>query len=191
MFIVFLGAVVTKKTPLNAVQMLWVNLIMDTFAALALATEPPPPGILERKPYKKDNAIITDIMSRNVQGHALYQIIVLLVLLFSGPAMLIDHPFELQCTKYDEAGKCDLLHLNPYYTQSLYYEPRLWEDFTDAGKHHVKTEKNALKPGMAFDAPLLWSWRCNMFLQEHPEWYGQAIAMGLCQADEPEELKKI
>lgn len=59
MFIVFLGAVVTKKSPLNAVQMLWVNLIMDTFAALALATEPPPIDILTRKPYNKSDPIIT------------------------------------------------------------------------------------------------------------------------------------
>ena len=72
MFIVFLGAVVTKKSPLNAVQMLWVNLIMDTFAALALATEPPPPDILERQPYKKDAPVITKVMNRNVQGHAIY-----------------------------------------------------------------------------------------------------------------------
>lgn len=49
-FIVFFGAVVTIETPLNAVQMLWVNLIMDTFAALALATEAPPDDILERQP---------------------------------------------------------------------------------------------------------------------------------------------
>lgn len=41
MFIVFFGSVILKSSPLNAVQMLWVNLIMDTFGALALATEPP------------------------------------------------------------------------------------------------------------------------------------------------------
>jgi magnesium-transporting ATPase (P-type) len=97
MFIVFLGAVVTKKSPLNAVQMLWVNLIMDTFAALALATEPPPADILTRMPYKKDNPIITPVMSRNVQGHAIYQMIGLLVILFAGPATLIDNDYELQC----------------------------------------------------------------------------------------------
>ena len=137
MFIVFFGSVVTKKAPLNAVQMLWVNLIMDTFAALALATEEPPAGILERKPYKKDNPIITDVMSRNVLGHAVYQIIVLLVLLFAGPRMVIDHPFELQCTKYDADGKCDLGHLNPYYTSTLYYEPNLWRDLTVAADQQV------------------------------------------------------
>jgi Ca2+ transporting ATPase len=41
MFIVFMGGVVVSDPPLTSVQMLWVNLIMDTFAALALATEPP------------------------------------------------------------------------------------------------------------------------------------------------------
>jgi len=72
MFIVFFGSVVLKDSPLNAVQMLWVNLIMDTLGALALATEPPSDEILLRQPYKKDNPIVTDIMWRNVFGHAFY-----------------------------------------------------------------------------------------------------------------------
>lgn len=48
MFIVFFGSVILSDSPLNAVQMLWVNLIMDTLGALALATEPPPDAILKR-----------------------------------------------------------------------------------------------------------------------------------------------
>jgi len=72
MFIVFFGSVVLKDSPLNAVQMLWVNLIMDTMAALSLATEPPAADILTRQPYKKDAAIVTDIMWRNIFGHAIY-----------------------------------------------------------------------------------------------------------------------
>jgi Ca2+ transporting ATPase len=59
MFIVFFGSVIIKDSPLNAVQMLWVNLIMDTFAALALATEPPAENILEREPMNKDDAIMS------------------------------------------------------------------------------------------------------------------------------------
>lgn len=46
-------------------------------------------------------------MSRNVQGHAIYQIIGLLVILFAGPKFLIDSDYELQCTKYDADGMCD------------------------------------------------------------------------------------
>lgn len=105
--------------------MLWVNLIMDTFAALALATEPPPATILTRMPYKKDNPIITSIMSRNVQGHAIYQCFILLIILFAGPSFLIDYSYELQCVKYDQ-GVCDTSTLNPYFTKTEYYEPEIW-----------------------------------------------------------------
>jgi P-type Ca2+ transporter type 2B len=84
MFIVFLGGVALNDPPLTSVQMLWVNLIMDTGAALALATEPPSNDLLERKPYKRDEAIVTAIMWRNIVGMGLYQIIVLIVFLFFG-----------------------------------------------------------------------------------------------------------
>lgn len=48
MFLVFAGACLFGEEPLTAVQLLWVNLIMDTFAALALATEPPSETVLDR-----------------------------------------------------------------------------------------------------------------------------------------------
>ena len=48
LFIVFSGAILFTDPPLTAVQMLWVNLIMDTFAALALATEPPSDELFNR-----------------------------------------------------------------------------------------------------------------------------------------------
>jgi len=72
MFMVFIGGVVTSDPPLTAVQMLWVNLIMDTFAALALATEPPNDALLDQKPYKRDDKIVSDVMMRNIVGHAIY-----------------------------------------------------------------------------------------------------------------------
>lgn len=81
----FLGAVVFHHSPLTAVQMLWVNLIMDTFAALALATEPPSNELLKRKPYGKKDSIINAEMKRNVLGASIYEICWLLVLLFLGP----------------------------------------------------------------------------------------------------------
>jgi Ca2+ transporting ATPase len=108
MFIVFFGSVILKDSPLTAVQMLWVNLIMDTFAALALATEPPQDDILLRQPYKKDAAIVTEVMWRNVFGHAIYQSYVIIVIIFAGQ-MILCHPFDrlvLDDGKY-----------NPYYTK--------------------------------------------------------------------------
>ena len=55
-----------KESPLNAVQMLWVNLVQDTFAALALATEEPNEEVLKRPPYGRDEYIITPLMWRNI-----------------------------------------------------------------------------------------------------------------------------
>jgi P-type Ca2+ transporter type 2B len=68
MFIVFLGGVVIADPPLTSVQMLWVNLIMDTLAALALATEPPSEELLNDKPYTRNELIVTSIMWRNIVG---------------------------------------------------------------------------------------------------------------------------
>jgi magnesium-transporting ATPase (P-type) len=53
LFIVFSGALIFTDPPLTAVQMLWVNLIMDTFAALALATEPPNDALFDRPPTSR------------------------------------------------------------------------------------------------------------------------------------------
>eukprot|EP01035_Chromulina_nebulosa_P017353 gene17353-22900_t len=55
LLLVFIGAVVGFGQPINAVQMLWVNLIMDTLGALALGTEAPTPELLNRKPYKRSS----------------------------------------------------------------------------------------------------------------------------------------
>lgn len=80
----FIGGVVVGVSPITSVQMLWVNLIMDTFAALALATEPPSLELLNQPPYGKNESIVNSIMWRNVLGQGFYQIAVLCVLLFAG-----------------------------------------------------------------------------------------------------------
>lgn len=72
----------TADPPINALQMLWVNLIMDTFAALALATEPPHDKLLLERPYSKNESILNRAMWRNVIFVAVYEIAVLLVFCF-------------------------------------------------------------------------------------------------------------
>ena len=67
--------------------MLWVNLIMDTFAALALATEPPTNSLLDRQPYSKKEYIVTPNMWRNILCQAGLQMIILSVILFLGPVI--------------------------------------------------------------------------------------------------------
>ncbi len=62
--------------------MLWVNLVMDTFASLALATEPPTEELLERRPYGRNKAMISLTMLKNICGHAIYQLAVLFALVW-------------------------------------------------------------------------------------------------------------
>lgn len=69
------------QNPLTAVQLLWVNLIMDTMAALALATEPPTRALLNRHPFKKDSHLITQILWRFIFGHSIYQLAALMITL--------------------------------------------------------------------------------------------------------------
>lgn len=96
--VAFTGAVTQRGTPLTAVQLLWVNLIMDTFAALALGTEKPTEILLHRRPYGRDSPLISPIMWRNIFGQALYQIIVLFIILYAGA-----HIFEIRDGKGSHA----------------------------------------------------------------------------------------
>ncbi|KAM6946780.1 plasma membrane calcium-transporting ATPase 2 isoform 5-T5 [Lycodopsis pacificus] len=82
--VAFTGACITQDSPLKAVQMLWVNLIMDTFASLALATEPPTEALLQRKPYGRNKPLISSTMTKNILGHGVYQLIIIFTLLFVG-----------------------------------------------------------------------------------------------------------
>ncbi|KAF7837972.1 calcium-transporting ATPase 8, plasma membrane-type [Senna tora] len=82
------AAVSSGDVPLNAVQLLWVNLIMDTLGALALATEPPTDHLMDRPPVGRREPLITNIMWRNLLIQAMYQVSVLLVLNFRGRSLL-------------------------------------------------------------------------------------------------------
>lgn len=87
LLLAFLTGVILGESALNSVQMLWVNLIMDTFAALALATEQPNDKLLEDSPYAKSESIFTVDMLRNIIWQALYQTLVLLLLVFALPSL--------------------------------------------------------------------------------------------------------
>lgn len=80
----FIAAVSAGEVPLTAVQLLWVNLIMDTLGALALATERPSDELMHKPPVGRTEPLITNIMWRNILSQAFYQIGVLLTLQFRG-----------------------------------------------------------------------------------------------------------
>ncbi|KAJ0611812.1 putative P-type Ca(2+) transporter [Helianthus annuus] len=84
----FVSACTSGSAPLTAVQLLWVNMIMDTLGALALATEPPHDGLMKRPPIGRDVNFITKVMWRNIIGQSIYQLIVLGILQFNGKRLL-------------------------------------------------------------------------------------------------------
>lgn len=83
-----IGSMLFGTSPLGAVQMLWVNVIMDSLASVALASEPPTEALLYRPPYGKKRPIITRIMWFNMLGQAFYQVCVVCVLLFCKPLIV-------------------------------------------------------------------------------------------------------
>ncbi|KAL0376684.1 UNVERIFIED_CONTAM: putative calcium-transporting ATPase 13, plasma membrane-type [Sesamum calycinum] len=87
MAINFVAAVSTGEIPLTPAQLLWVNLIMDTLGALALATGNPTDELMNKPPIGRSDPLITNIMWRNIVGVASYQIAVILALKFKGKSI--------------------------------------------------------------------------------------------------------
>ena len=88
--IVLFGSIFGSELPLTVTQMLWVNLIMDTFAALALASLPPSRSVMREKPRKNSDFIISRPMMRSIVGVGLLFVAVLLgILYYFGSAITI------------------------------------------------------------------------------------------------------
>jgi Ca2+-transporting ATPase len=80
--IAFLGPLVFGvKAPFTVLQLLWINVIMDTFASIALCSEPPRPGVMSMPPKKRDEDILTPAMKRTILGTGLFFVIIMLGLL--------------------------------------------------------------------------------------------------------------
>ncbi|KAL3640334.1 Calcium-transporting ATPase 2, plasma membrane-type [Castilleja foliolosa] len=84
----FTSACLTGSAPLTAVQLLWVNMIMDTLGALALATEPPNEELMKKAPVGRNGNFITAVMWRNILGQSLYQFLVIWLLQAYGQTFL-------------------------------------------------------------------------------------------------------
>ncbi|TYJ28801.1 hypothetical protein E1A91_A06G025600v1 [Gossypium mustelinum] len=82
----FTSACLTGNAPLTAVQLLWVNMIMDTLGALALATEPPNDDLMKRSPVGRKGNFISNVMWRNILGQSLYQFVIIWFLQTRGKA---------------------------------------------------------------------------------------------------------
>lgn len=95
--IVLLGAFIGTQSPLTVTQMLWVNLIMDTFAAMALASLPPNENVMSEKPRNREAFIINSDMKVRIIGLGVVFTAILLALVYA-------------FNYYDIKGMSDLLH---------------------------------------------------------------------------------
>ena len=98
--IVFICACIGNETPLSPIQMLWVNLIMDSLGSLALATEPPYEELLKREPTKRNESIINGRMWKHIGIQSLIQIIVLLILYLIAPDFVKEGNFVRKAENY-------------------------------------------------------------------------------------------
>ena len=92
--ITFVSAVASddEESILSAIQLLWINIIMNTFAALTLATDPASVSLLDRKPDTRGTRLFTADMIKMILGQSIYQVIIILIFHFLGHSILgLDH----------------------------------------------------------------------------------------------------
>lgn len=133
LIIVFLGSIFGQELPLTVTQMLWVNLIMDTFAAGALASLPPDPNVMKSKPRKNSDFIITPRMRSNILFTGLSFVVLLLVLLnfFS-----------------DASGNVSAYDLSRFFT--IFVMLQFWNMFNAKAFETGKSAFNGLSKSMGF-----------------------------------------
>ena len=119
----FVSAVSSSQmhSVLTAVQLLWVNLIMDTFAALALATDAPTEKILKRKPVPKSAALITTHMWKMIWGQAVYQLVVTFILYFAG-AKILGYPVNDPIVGAKYQAQLDTIVFNTFVWMQIFNE---------------------------------------------------------------------
>ena len=81
---IIVGIIRYNDTPFTAVQLLWINLIMDTFAAIALSTEPPLPQVIKGRPFKGKTSILSKTVFRQIYGISIWITIVMLIIMLFG-----------------------------------------------------------------------------------------------------------
>jgi Ca2+-transporting ATPase len=94
-FIAFIGSILGEgESPLKPIQLLWVNMIMDSLGALALATEKPRPYLLERPPYGRKVPLLSPVLLLNIAGQGIYQIIISVLMMTIGDKIWKNTPLR-------------------------------------------------------------------------------------------------
>ena len=125
---VLIGAFLGKESPLTVTQMLWVNLIMDTFASLALASLPPSPHLMKERPRKASAGIITPQLARQIFGVGGLFLLLLFVLHY-----ILEH-LDLTTGQWvGGKGQLTALDLSVFFTTFVFLQ--LWNMFNAKAFH--------------------------------------------------------
>jgi P-type Ca2+ transporter type 2B len=130
-------SVAATPIPLSVLHMLWLNLIMDSLASLALASEAPTDSQLERPPVNRSESIITSQMWINMASQATYQVIIVLLLLYR-PEVLPDVGPELKDSEPPTRGP-----RSQHYTV-IFNTFVLFQLFNEFNSRKLKSEFNIL-----------------------------------------------
>lgn len=95
--VVFIAACSLGRPPFSVLQLLWMNLVMDVFAASAICTEPfiQREGDSQLTRISRRERLIKPVMWRNILPQALYQVIIMIILMFGAQAMYFDEQFDI------------------------------------------------------------------------------------------------
>ena len=154
--LVFTTACIGNDTPITPVQMLWINLIMDSLGSLALSAEPPYDELLDRQPYARDEYIINSKMMKHIILQAFMQLLLMLILYTLGPTFIPEHmPYRIEQAHIIEScygnlpGKIYKKFLN--YSLSIF--PGVWPvevidltNYTISGSYLAWDSKYSLLP---------------------------------------------
>lgn len=125
LFTVLISSLVTGETPLHAIQLLWVNMIMDSLAALALATEMPKPELLKRPPQNREDHIVSRKMLKHIMLMAIWMCITIYFFVFYGENVIPESDPRWQ---YDRPGCCVFPGRGKDWDDEPLYSPHLKED---------------------------------------------------------------
>ena len=103
--LVFVTSCIGSESPISAIQMLWLNLIMDSLGSLALATEPPSDDVLRRKPYSKREYLINGVMWKSIIVQSMFQFTIIFILYILAEKFIIEED-EDRIYLYNQLENC-------------------------------------------------------------------------------------
>ena len=130
-----IGPLVGVPLPLTVTQLLWINIIMDTFAALALSTDPPRPHTMKEPPIPRDAHIITKTMGITILVVSVWQVSILFATLFFGWFTDVEHHYDFTISPTSsEYVQHNLQSLTVFFTVLIMFQ--FWHKFNCRALRH-------------------------------------------------------